>query len=432
MNIYFELILNVLSITIPYRILAYYPFWEHLRFKKKWVIYIIIITEIIFIGIFFLCAKFNIPLRPIEFIFSAICFVIYNICINIKIYKILFFYSFIFEYIMILRGLSLFLTKSFFSDNTITYFSWQTNLIHLGLFLAVLPFVLLLFRKTAKCIFESDNYSIWKIIWLLPSLTIIVTIIFTNTYNYNVQFLLVRICLLICTFVVYYLLLASLNILKEKTIMEEWAKHAEAINDFQKSQYNLLKKYIEETRIARHDLRQHLNLIQSYLDNGDNEALKNYLAEYKKSLPSNTDKTYCKNYTINVVISYYAQQAELSNIEFFSNVDISENISISDPDICVILGNLMENAIEACKRQKSEKKFIRICGKIIGENALSLTIDNSCDNHPIFQGDNFISSKRDTIGIGHLSIKNIAEKYNGVANFKYENGIFFASVLLNP
>lgn len=432
MNVYLEIILNVLAVTVPYRFLAYYPFWEHLRFKKKWVIYIIVFSEIIFMAISFLFAKFNIPLRLTEYIFAAICFIIYNICVNIKMYKVLFFYSFIFEYTMIIRGLSVFWAKLFFPDNTITYDSWQTNLVHLTLFLVALPFILLLFKKSAKRIFESDDYNIWKIIWLVPTLTIIVTLIFTNTNNDDIRFLLTRIFLLICTFAVYYILLSSLNVLREKAAMEERAKYAEAMNDFQESQYNLIKKHIEEIRIARHDLRQHLNLIQSYLDSGDNEALKNYLIEYKRSLPSDTDKMYCQNYAINVVISYYAQQAELNGIEFFSNIDIPENIKVSAPDTCVIFGNLMENAIEACKRQTSEKKFIRVCGKIIGENAISLTVDNSCDQCPVRQGDNFISAKSDTIGIGQLSIKNIAEKYNGVTSFNYQNGVFFASVLLNP
>ncbi len=432
MNPYLDIIINILTVTIPYRVLAYYPFWNHLRFKKKWVIYTIAISEIIFIAISLLSLKLQIAFPLMELVFSAVCLIIYSICVNVKIYKILFFYSFIFEYAIILRGLSFFLAKIAFTNERIIAQSWETGIIHFGLFLVSLPLMLLLFQKTAKCIFESEDYSIWKTIWLVPMLTIVIIVIYTDFSNSNLLFLVTRIALLICSFAVYYVLLSSLNILKEKAIMEERAKQAEAMNDFQKSQYNLIKKHIEETRIARHDLRQHLNLIQSYLDSGDNEALKNYLTEYKKSLPSDTEKLYCKNYAINVVISYYAQQAELSGIAFFSNIDIPENIKVSAPDTCVIFGNLMENAIEACKRQTSQKQFIRVCGKIIGEDAISLTVDNSCDHSPTRQGDNFISAKRDAIGVGQLSIKNIAEKYNGVANFHYQDGVFFASVLLNP
>ena len=79
----------------------------------------------------------------------------------------------------------------------------------------------------------------------------------------------------------------------------------------------------------------------------------------------------------------------------------------------------------------AKEKFIRICGKLINENSISITIDNSCDEKPIKEGKEYRSSKRNEVGIGLISVKNIVEKYDGITDFKYENGVFFASILLN-
>ncbi len=254
---------------------------------------------------------------------------------------------------------------------------------------------------------------------------------FDNDITKSWKFFITRICLLICVFIIYYVLLRSFDVLRNSAMLEERAKQAEAINDLQKAQYNLILKRIEETKMARHDLHQHLNLIQAYIDSGDQEALKNYLKMYKKTLPIDTSQIYCKNYAIDVLVRYYAEQARQSNIEFYTNIELPQEIAISEPDICVILGNLIENALEACQRKKSGEKFIRICGKLINENSISITIDNSCDEKPIKEGKEYRSSKRNEVGIGLISVKNIVEKYDGITDFKYENGVFFASILLN-
>ncbi len=65
-------------------------------------------------------------------------------------------------------------------------------------------------------------------------------------------------------------------------------------------------------------------------------------------------------------------------------------------------------------------------------NSISITIDNSCDEKPIKKRvKSIVHQKRNEVGIGLISVKNIVEKYDGITDFKYENGVFFASILLN-
>lgn len=436
MSYEFEIVLNVLITSLPYRLLSYYPFWDRLRFQKRTVIGIIISSQFAFLIIFFLFARGNINLKVTEYIFAIICFIIYCCCVQVTFGKQLFFYMLITAYAMIIRGIAIFLTAAFFTGHAAQYFSRQNSLIQFFAFLTALPLMILLFRKTAERILETDDSPIWKTIWLVPALTIAVILIFTGSLNEdlikNWKFLATRICLLICTFAVYHVLLRSLDTVREHAVLKERAKQAETINVLQKNQYALLKKKIEETRMARHDLRQHLNLIQAYLDDGDTAALKDYLMLYKRSLPEDTTDIYCSNYAIDVVIRYYAQQAKINQIAFYTKLELPAELAVSEPDICVIFGNLLENALEACQRKKKGEKFIRIGGRIIGAEAISLTVDNSYGEEPIRTGADYRSSKRDEIGIGLHSVQHIAKKYEGVVNLTHENGIFYTSVMLNP
>ncbi|MFR7819305.1 GHKL domain-containing protein [Candidatus Pseudoruminococcus sp.] len=434
MSIELQLIINVIVSTMPYCILAYCPMWKYLRCKKWLVIVLIIISEFVFVNSSLLCLKNGINPRYSDVITSAICLVVYSLCVKVNFFKLVFFYFFTAAYTMIIRGLSVFITGLIFPDSTL-YYSIENSIIQIVFFMLALPLILILYNKTAERILDSPESDIWKTIWLVPAFTIFLIMMFTGSFDNDItkswKFFITRICLLICTFVIYYVLLRSFDILRKSAMLEERAKQAEAINDLQKAQYNLILKHIEETRIARHDLRQHLNLIQAYIDSGDQEALKNYLEVYKKTLPIDTSQIYCKNYAIDVLVRYYAEQARQSNIEFYTNIELPKELSISEPDLCVMLGNLIENALEACQRKKSGEKFIRICGKLIGENSISITIDNSCEEKPIKEGKEYRSSKRNDVGIGLISVKNIVEKYDGITDFKYENGVFFASILLN-
>lgn len=440
MNYEMQIVFNMLVTTLPYRFLSYYPFWNSLRVKKKTAAAIIIISELLLLLLDFFLAKNYAGNASLKFLlessFSIICFITYTACIRVHFFKLVFFYMLFTEYVMLIRGCGVFLSAHLLSGQGSAFYSWQNSCIQFALFCVAFPFVIWLFRKTGERILAADPLPFWKTLWLIPAFTNVIILLFTGSLNddlvHNWRFLFTRIFLLACSFCLYYLLLRTLDIIREQAVFAERAKQAEAINDLQKNQYTLLKKRIEETRIARHDLRQHLNLIQAYLDKGDRTALKNYLESYQKSLPADTAELYCNHYAIDIIVRYYAQQAKTNNINFYTKLDLPDTLAVSEPDICVIIGNLLENAVEACQRQKNTNKFIQICGQIIGEKAVSLTIDNSCEEAPKQKGPYYLSTKRDEIGTGLVSVHHIAEKYDGVVNFDYKDGVFYTSVLLNP
>ena len=248
----------------------------------------------------------------------------------------------------------------------------------------------------------------------------------------GLTFLIARMALLIIFITIYYLFIDSLESLRLQGEAQERARNQEKFISMQHLQYIQLQKQIEETRRARHDLRQHLNLIQAYLDKGDNETLRDYIDKYGKSLPLNTGKVYCSNYAIDTVIRYYAEKAADEKIQFDTQIKLPENLAIEEPDICILFGNLLENAVDSCRQYSGKPPFIRVRAQIAGDCAVSIIVDNSCpstfrQNDPIIP-----STKHEGPGLGTLSIRNIAAQYHGIADFQCENEVFYASVFLNP
>ena len=107
-----------------------------------------------------------------------------------------------------------------------------------------------------------------------------------------------------------------------------------------------------------------------------------------------------------------------------------------DNDLCLVFGNLIENAIEACRRMdtldssdETPSRFIRLHAHV-HYKTLIITMDNSFDGHVTIQNGKYRSSKRDDYGIGLSSIRSVAGKYDGNVAFEAADGIFQSSVYL--
>ena len=98
-----------------------------------------------------------------------------------------------------------------------------------------------------------------------------------------------------------------------------------------------------------------------------------------------------------------------------------------ESDLCVVVGNLMENAVEACERMPEGRRFIRV-NSGLEHGILTLTVDNSFSGKIRKQGGAFLSSKRPGEGTGISSVVAVAKKHGGNAWFEEKEVVFQASV----
>ena len=190
----------------------------------------------------------------------------------------------------------------------------------------------------------------------------------------------------------------------------------------------MLIETAEELKRQRHDLKHQYVVLDSFIDEKEYEKAQKYIAKLINAIPQEKVTVYCRNEALNALITYYAKAAEQNGISYDVSLEIPQSTgSITDIQLCIIFGNLLENAIEACGRTQSKNRFIRLRSNVkVG--MLYITMDNSCDGNIRKERGGFISSKRDEIGTGISSIIAIAEKHDGYAKFNIKEDVFESSV----
>lgn len=308
------------------------------------------------------------------------------------------------------------------------------NIARVLIYLITCPLMLNFFFHTVKSALNIEDDFMWRHLWKIPLFSAMFGLLYCfsdDVYAYATwQFMISRYLMLFGACYVSYVALKVLEISRNKTQLETALDYADRNLQTQKKQYESLAVHMDEIRQARHDLRQHLTVVQSYVEQDDKAGLKEYISLYKSQLPPDTLELYCRDDVVNAIICCYAAQAHDSKIRFDAMVDYPDNCSISATDITVLLGNLLENALEACKREKADQKFIKLRIKQRDSLAILILIDNTCVKPAVFQGETPLSSKRKGNGIGIFSIREIAARYDGSTQFKQEDGVFYTSVYL--
>lgn len=201
--------------------------------------------------------------------------------------------------------------------------------------------------------------------------------------------------------------------------------------NLQRNNYDALNKAIEKYYILKHDIRHHALAIKSILQTGNYEAAIEYIEQFTDSKMLQDIPVVCRNLTIDSFIKYYMSIASEKRIKFYTKLNIPQDININPIDLCVILGNALENAINACdKMENYYNKYIKLTSYIVGLN-LVIKIINSYNGEIKRDGDIFISTSHEGCSIGLLSITTLAEKYNGYVDIKYTHNEFEIDIVLN-
>lgn len=192
--------------------------------------------------------------------------------------------------------------------------------------------------------------------------------------------------------------------------------------------YELLTQRIEQTKRNHHDLRHHMVVLSDYVQSRDFEKMTSYISNYAQGLPANEELHFSRLPAIDAVARYYYGIAKNDGVNVTVNMSLPEK-ELPEQDLCVLFGNLPENAIDACGYVEADKRYIHF-RVTSNDSIIAIVSDNSCDGTFNENGGNFNSRKRPEIGIGTASIKAIAEKYDGYVSFCIKADKFQASVVL--
>lgn len=434
------ILINVIAKFIFWELLLILPFRKHLRIPL-WIAMSLYLPY--FISGFFLSVHMFSIYENIQDwrIYISIFYMVILLVMNIILVKINFF-QLTFT-ILVLKGFldNIYLVSDIlqiycFSDITLSNKNLLLSLI--TIFTISCPIIWVFMEKFLIPLIDyNKNMSFWKYICIIPLTFYIVYrisiypcyILERVLWNRNEMFIIFT--WIIITYFSYIIILKMISVITKSAKLQEKLYISNIQIKVQKEQYELIKKSIEDTYRVRHDLRYHMLVMEAYTKNRDIDGMKSYLDNYIKSINLIEYKSICENYAIDAVIRYYINIAQEKNINVNYSINIPPISNFLESDLCIVFGNLLENAYEACSRQSNMKQFIIINVKDVKKNILAISIKNSFEGDIKTTNNIFLSSKCLREGIGITSVRTIAEKYNGISNFKYKDNLFEVDILLN-
>lgn len=187
-----------------------------------------------------------------------------------------------------------------------------------------------------------------------------------------------------------------------------------------------MRQLQENTITYRHDMRHHLGYIQTLASSGNLENLQKYICTIQSDIEAVTPKKFCQNEVINLILSTYDLKSKKNGVSFDVHADVPDNISISDTNLCALLSNALENALNAAKKTTGKTISVHLT---VRSSSLLIQISNPFYGEARFQN-NLPVSPNENHGFGTKSIAAIVDSYNGQYEFSAEDNLFTLRILL--
>ncbi len=180
----------------------------------------------------------------------------------------------------------------------------------------------------------------------------------------------------------------------------------------------------------RHDYHNHLQKLKAHLVMGQIEEAQRYLNALEGDLDGIKVKYTTGNVSLDAILNSKLSIAEKEQIRINCKAEIGENLAVGDIDLCVIIGNLIDNAVESCRKMPADSdRFLRIYLSI-WKQQLYISVTNSTGETVRKPDAEYISNKRGDHGHGLKRIDLVVEKYNGYIRRANEPGVFSTEIML--
>ena len=285
----------------------------------------------------------------------------------------------------------------------------------------------------ARQLLEEEAFAqTWYVFWIVPLLFVGLNLSMVPRNPWILEqgrlrqlyllFSLALLILLLSFYVLFYLMASSLN-------RNDRLRRENQLLSMQQARYDNLRTSIEQTRHARHDMRHHLHILQSFAAQGNWEGLAGYLDEVQGSIPDGS-LCLCENMAVDGVAGYFAALYREQGLPLTIELDLSPQVPVPETDLCSVLSNLLENAMEAGLRTAPERRQTKVQARLHSGHMVLLSVENAYDGKIREKDGVFLSSKRPGEGVGLQAVRHTAERNGGYSRFLYGDGVFTANVIL--
>lgn len=411
---------------VPSMMLLYFPFHKVMKKKDKLIYFGGSIAIVVMLSVAAFLHITNFGMQDVFYKTNSAFFYILTMflliyCCKEKKAAVLFNFGTIGIVLLTISGITSYVAEQF----PVKWFHLEMNLLYFGVFALVsIPFIYYIKHNT-KLLLSIEKGGEWNEIWFLP-VSIMVACAFSTPIESHVDNILDVLCRVTCG---VFAIAVSQYLSHSREAQTEKHRLRTELNS-QKEYYKEISRKLQQDRKVRHDFRHAIAAIRTYIDEDNKDGLVAYCEKLLDNSNVSSDVLYSGNSVADGILYRYKLLCEEGGIQIHTDGILSDDI-IDDMDLCLLLGNALENAYEACQRMNGDKKWIKV--KLEESSALlSIAITNSFDGKVSKRKDKFLSSKRRSEpGFGLQSIREICEKYNGTLHITYDEDEFDIMMLLN-
>lgn len=205
-------------------------------------------------------------------------------------------------------------------------------------------------------------------------------------------------------------------------------KYLETLKQQEQENYKLLALSHKQVKELKHDIENQFSVLNGLMKSGDNAAAMQYLDRLNSYVRTANRICYTGNNAIDSIVNIKGSLAQTYGIEFICKVNIITSIKADELELCRIIGNGLDNAIEGCQRVNVQNKHI--CFSISEDREkLMIVISNTSDE---VDTTTLSSTKKEKglHGIGISSIESSVERLDGLVKFNYADGIFKLNIMV--
>lgn len=432
-----ELALYGIVTTIPYIVLSFITFRDHLRFSRRTTLILAAaatVCEILpKITVYYIPSTYY-PL--VDLSGGMVYFISLLLLFRDPPGKLAFYLISLSNFSNLYVILAKYIESRFSMELALMRYNWTFSLCMLAVQVVLLPVMYkILYQPLVDLDNRRENRHMWYFLWLVPStFTLIWMLMFYDSGRTALErmtsdssYLLYKALIDVGSLLIYELILMlvrrsneNLDLL-EKTLSQK----------IELSHYKTLNEQINTARKARHDLKLHLGVIQNFAKESGDEKVLAYTEELLDVPDLKNPLLYCENTAANSVLQYYMQAADSHKIRTKVNYVMPEASFIRSTDIATLLGNLLKNSLEACLREAPSDPYIYIKGAPVSPTTFTLIIENPSRKDPDSNDlGHFLSHNHEGPGLGLQSVQSIVDRYAGTLKIQHEEDVFRVSIIL--
>lgn len=429
----YEYILSLIEVLLFFDFLGFMLKKNRNVEDRHYRISILLLSTIIFI-----LTEINIGfILHVILVYMALLFIAYKLFsgdIKEKIFFVTMFYFFlIFGDIIAVNIISKFIGKDV--KDIIANQTWARILF--SQISKLLLFIILRIIKNNYVERESDiprYYWYWILfVYLISGINLLVIFnisLILNELNVEAQYLTIIINMgsLLIVLITYYVFI-KLNRFYRKSSNYKIIKIK---NEMLRKEIKEKENIYEEVRKTHHDFKNHIICIEKLLEQGKLELVSEYINNLKEEKFQVYTWIKTGNDVVDAILNQKKSEGMKKNIDIDMKVVIPDDINIKPMDLCVILGNALDNGIEANEKIKDiDKRNIKVRINPY-KDYLFIEISNPTIFNPIDEYGQLKTTKdnKEKHGFGIKSMATVVEEYNGILNYEYDEGEFILSIML--